>query len=501
MPELLKVRGITKRFPGVVALNGVDLTVDEGEVHGLLGENGAGKSTLVKILAGAYVPDAGEVWLGESKLKSGDPLRSRAQGIAVIHQELMLAPDLPVYENVFLGNPLLRLVGVVSCVDRKTMIAEARRVLEEIGFNINPTDRVRDLSVASQQGVEIARALWGKSSLVIMDEPTALLPRAEVARLFDAIRKLKSRGVSVIYITHRLREIFEITDKVTVLRDGRVIGTRRTAETSADELILMMTGRRIENLFPWNAARAVSARQAKVVLEVSGLKDGRGKVKGASFLLRRGEILGVAGLVGSGKSELVRCVFGADRMQEGCVKVFGREARIRSPRQAIAMGISYLPNDRRAEGLFLPMAVTPNVSMPTLDSFASYGVIDSQKEKCLCGEVCNSVKLRAPGLETPVWTLSGGNQQKCVLARWLMARSKIMLMDEPTRGIDVGAKAEIYALIDAFASEGNSVVFVSSELPELLGVCDRIIVMSRGEVSGEFYHEDATEEAILRRMF
>ena len=487
---LLRMHGVAKRFPGVVALDGVDLEVRSGEVHVLLGENGAGKSTLVKILAGAVRRDAGTLEIEGRPCALATPREAQAAGVSVIYQEFNLVPGLTVAENIFLGRePRGFLPGVI---DQARMIRQAGDLLGSLGVAIDPRTLVRRLGVAEQQMVEVAKALSVEAKIVVMDEPTSALSDREIARLFQVIRKLRSRGVALIYISHRLDELFQIGDRVTVLRDGRLIGTRVIAESSRAELIRLMVGRDLNEQFPpRNAAPGAE------VLRVEGLTR-RGVLEGISFTLHRGEVLGLTGLMGAGRTELARALFGADPIDAGRVWIRGREVVIRSPRHAIRLGLGFLTEDRKRQGLILAHSVMQNVCLASLDRFSSGGVMRAARERAEASRLASELRVRTPSLGERVLNLSGGNQQKVVLAKWLCRSADILVFDEPTRGIDVGAKAEIYQLVRRLAAAGKGILMISSELPEIIGLSDRILVMNRGRLVGEFGAADAAPEAILR---
>jgi ribose transport system ATP-binding protein len=473
---ILEVRKISKSFPGVRALNNVDLRIWPGEVHALMGENGAGKSTLMKILSGAYRPDSGQILIDGKGVQFRNPHDARAAGIGIIYQELTVTPNLTVTGNVFLGSELKRF-GFMK--DTATMDRKTREVLHRLGTRFQASDRAANLLVAEQQQVEIARALFHRSRVLVMDEPTAALSDRETVRLFEIVRQLRSEGLAIIYISHRMAEVYELADRLSVLRDGEYVGELKRAEFSADKVIEMMVGRRVEEFYEHNHHTAGS-----VVLDVRDMDDGK-RVKHASFQLRQGEVVGLAGLVGAGRTELARLVFGADKRKSGEVFLNGRKLRINRPQDAIRSGIGYVPEDRKLQGVFLQMSSAANITMNIIGRYAAGGVLNFGKLKERAKAEIEALRVRTASLASAAGGLSGGNQQKLLLARWLEINPKVLLLDEPTRGVDVGAKAEIYALIQRLVGKGMAVLFISSELPEIVGVCDRVLVMREGEISGE----------------
>jgi len=486
---ILEMRGICKSFPGVRALDHVDLTVQRGEVHAIVGENGAGKSTLMKILAGAYTKDEGEILFNGSPVEIYNPLEAQALGIAIIYQEFNLAPHLSAAANIFIGRePRARFLGLIK---RRKIREDARRLFEQLGADIDPAEEVGRLSVCCQQITEIARALSMASSALIMDEPTSALPEAEVQMLFDVIRRLKSQGVTILYISHNIDEVFEITDTITVLRDGKRIGTRPAADLDREQVVHMMVGRTIEE-----TERREGVQFGDEVLRVEGLcRDD--VLQDISFFLRRGEILGIAGLLGSGRTELLRCLFGADRKTSGKVYVDGHPCDIRHPIDGVRSGMGFMPEDRKQQGLFLGLATRENVTAASLGTLARFGLINRLAERGMVDGYIKSLDIRVSSQEQKAVNLSGGNQQKVVLARWLALRPKVLLLDDPTRGIDVGARAAIHDLIVSLADQGVGIVFVSSELPEVLKISDRILAIADGQIMGEFTHDEATQEKIM----
>ncbi len=490
---LLRVRGVSKAFPGVQALSGINLDVQHGEVHAVLGENGAGKSTLVKILAGAYEPDDGEIEFEGVAARIRDPQHAIALGISTIHQEFNLLPDMTAAENILLGRePAGRWPGTI---DRAKLHRAADELLAQIGATFSAGRRVGDLSVAEQQLVEIAKALAIDTRLIILDEPTATLTDHETERLFAIIRSLAQRGVGVIYISHRLEEARQIATRVTVLRNGKHIATVAMADIDIGGLIRLMVGRDIGERFP-----RTPSSPGEVVLAVEGLTR-RPWFEDVSFQVRRGEILGLAGLIGAGRTELARAIFGLDKVEAGRIVIDGHEVRLGSPADAVAAGIAYLPEDRKAAGLALVRPVSENLTMTVLDRITPRGIVRQDLERRFCDAEVARLDIRAPSLATEVQYLSGGNQQKVVLGKWLARGAHIFIFDEPTRGVDVGAKVQIYHLIGQIAASGAAVIMISSELPEILGMADRIVVMAFGRVTGVLAHDEADAQKVLELAF
>ena len=486
----LELRGITRRFPGVVALNGVSLDVRAGEVHALLGENGAGKSTLIKTIAGVYHPDAGEIRIDGQPARIRNPHDAQALGISTIYQEFTLAPDMSVAENVFLGREPLR-VRALSIIDRTELIRRTRDVLASLDLQIDPEATVKHLGVAQQQMVEIAKALSLDARLIVMDEPTATLTSHEIDRLFETIRHLKERGVAIVYVSHRLEEVKAIADRATILRDGTYVATVPVASTTVDEMIRLMVGRDLKDKFP-----KVAVEPGEEMLRVEELTR-KGVLHGVSFHVRRGEIVGIAGLVGSKRTETARAIFGADPLDGGRIFLRGKQMRMRTPADAIRNHIALVPEDRKRHGIFASLPVRSNVVMSGLGQFLRAGLLDLRRERQRAQEFVSSLRVATPDLEKWVRDLSGGNQQKVVIAKWLNTNAELFLFDEPTRGIDVGGKIEVYRLMGELVSRGAAIVMISSELPEILGMSDRILVMRDGRICGEFDRADATEENIL----
>jgi ribose transport system ATP-binding protein len=483
----LEMRGIRKTFPGVVALDGVDLTLDAGEVHVLLGENGAGKSTLMKILSGACRRDAGSIRINGVDAAIQSPRDAIAQGIRVIYQELNLVPHLSVAENIFLGRAPTRIPGVI---DWRRLHADTARLLGDLGLAIPPPTRVRHLSLAQRQMVEIAKALKDDASILVMDEPTSALTAREVDQLFALIARLVARGVAIVYITHRLDEVSRVGTRVSVLRDGRHVATRLLAETTVPELVRLMANRDLAEHFPRRRTPP-----GDELLRLEGV--GRGHVlHDITLSLRAGEIVGVAGLLGAGRSELARVIAGADRATTGTISIRGRATAVRSPAVAIRAGIGLLPEDRKADGLVALLTVARNIALPHGRRLARFGVLSAGREAALAEPLVRDLRVKATPAQ-PVRLLSGGNQQKVVLGKWLAGDARIFIFDEPTRGVDVGAKVEIYHLMNRLTAGGAGIVMVSSELPELLGMSDRILVMHRGRIQAEFDAREATQERVL----
>ena len=486
---VLEMRGIDKSFPGAHALRSVDLAVRPGEVLGLVGENGAGKSTLVKILSGAYTRDAGEIHVGGARVENADPQEMIERGVAIIYQEPALAPHLSVGENIFMGRLPTSARGLV---DRRRLAEQTAVVAERLGLDLDPRRRVGTLSVARRQMVEIAKALSRDARLIVLDEPSAVLADAELEGLFRVMRRLTEKGVSFIYISHRLNEVFRVTDRVTVMKDGRVVATTPTSELTSEQLVRQMVGRDLGDIY--GERRAVPS--AETVLAVRGLTR-EGVFLDIDLTVRAGEIVGIAGLAGSGRTEVLRAIHGADPIDGGEVEVFGKAVRIESPREAIALGIGLLTEDRKADGLLLNQAVATNVTLARMEDVAPGGVINARRERSIVRDHIARLSIRTTGPLARVRNLSGGNQQKVILAKWLHARCRILLIDEPTRGVDVGAKREIYGLLRDLAASGVAIVMVSSELPEVLGISDRIVVMREGRITATFDRAEATEERIM----
>ena len=484
---IIEMKDITKRYPGVVALDGIRLQVKKGEVHALLGENGAGKSTLIKTLAGAIHPDEGEILVEGKAYRYLEPRLAMELGIGVIYQEFNLIPYLTVANNIFLGNEPVK----GTSIDEKTCIKECEKVFKRLGITLDPRAQVKTLSVAYQQLVEIAKAVSKNAKVLIMDEPTAALSGKEVDMLLDLVRKLRDEGISVIYISHRLEELFEVADRVTVLRDGQYIETLDVKDCTRPRLIASMVGREMGENYPQGKYGT-----EEVVLEARHLTNE--KIKDVSFKLHKGEILGFGGLVGAGRTEVARAVFGADKYQ-GELYLNGEQVHIRCPGDAVKNGIAFITEDRKQQGLLMKLSIRENVTISYLGHMLRHGIsLDLKREKQLVEEYRQQLNIKTPSIEQLVSNLSGGNQQKVVLAKWLLTNSKIIIFDEPTRGIDVGVKFEIYQIMRDLAKQGISIIMISSDMPELLGVSDRIVVMKEGRLVGELAGDEIQQENVMQ---
>ena len=485
---LLQMKNIHKRFPGVYALKSVNFELKAGEVHGLLGENGAGKSTLMKVLAGIYDVDEGEIYIDGRKVEINDVKDSQKAGVSIIHQELVLVPYMSVAENIFSGREP---VGRLGFVKKDEMLAQAQKLLDSFDLGIDASRLVVDLNIAQRQMVEIARAISFNSKILVMDEPTSSLTEKEVEFLFKTIESLKAKGVGIVYISHRMAELFRITDRITVMRDGQYIGTRVTKETNVDELISMMVGRELTDYY-----HRTFHELGEVTLEVKNLTR-NGVFKDVSFSLRKEEILGFSGLVGAGRSEIMKAIFGLDPIDSGEIYIEGKKVEIKSPRDAMNLGIALVPENRKDEGLILKSSVGYNMTLRVLDEFIKFIRVNRAKENEIIDTYVQELGIKTPSRSQSVANLSGGNQQKVVIAKWLAAKPKILILDEPTRGVDVGAKAEIYAIMNNLVQTGVSIIMISSELPEIINMSDRVAVVHNGSIKGILNKDELSQEKIM----
>ena len=485
---VLEMRHIAKAFGKFYALKGVDLAVWPGEIHALMGENGAGKSTLMKILAGAYTATSGEILIDGKPQTIRGPKDALAAGITLIYQEMQLAPNLTVAENIFLGSELAR----GGLVQRKAMLSQAQAVIDRLGAQFRASDRVMTLTIAEQQQVEIARALHRQSRILVMDEPTAALSSRETQRLFELILRLRDEGMAIIYISHRMAEVYELSDRVSVLRDGQYVGSLVRDKLNAPELVRMMVGRPLSDLF--NKERDIPRGQPR--LRVEDLTDG-GKVKPSSLVVHAGEIVGLAGLVGAGRSELAQLIFGVRKATGGVIEIDGEPVVIHSPREAIDHGIGFLTENRKEQGLFLELAAQENITMATLERDATWGMLNRRKAQTISDDAIQLLNIRVPHAQVRAGGLSGGNQQKLLISRWVAIGPRILILDEPTRGVDVGAKSEIYRIMNDMARQGVAILMISSELPEVVGMSDRVYVMREGTIAGELQSGDISQEQIM----
>ncbi len=483
----LRMRGISKIFPGVKALSNVNLTVEFGRVHAIVGENGAGKSTLMKVLSGTYLPTTGTTEIAGVEVRMRKPADAQRLGIRMVHQELNLVPDLSVAENVYLG----RMPRRWGLADRAAMIRDTAAILEELGTPIDPRARLGDLSISQQQLVEIAKAYSADPRIIVLDEPTSSLSEHETAALFRILRRMKQAGIAIVYISHRLKEVLEIADDVTILRDGSMVDTRPAEGITAAEMIRLMVGREVTNVFPKTPSRI-----GEPVLRVVGLGDGY-NFRDVGFDVRAGEILGLTGLVGAGRTELAKAIFGLAGLAAGRIEINGRPVTIRSPADAVKAGIAYVPEDRKEDGIIPSMNVRENISLPVLRRLSRFGRVSLGADRALAAKYAGDLSIVPPDPERRIDLLSGGNQQKAVISRWLSANPSVLILDEPTRGVDVGAKAEIHRIIGELVAGGMAVVMISSELPEVLGVCDRVVVMRDGHASAPVARDDLSEEGIM----
>jgi ribose transport system ATP-binding protein len=484
---LLRLQGVSKRYGPTRALDSVDFDLQSGEVHALMGENGAGKSTLMKILAGNELCDSGSIWIDGDLVEIKSPRDAKALGIAIIHQELNTVPAMTVAENLWLGEEPKTRAGLL---DRRLMVSVARDKLRRIGAPINPTTPLGDLSIGMQQMVEIARAVGADARILVLDEPTAALSRSEALHLYAVIADMKASGVGLVYISHRMEEVWQLADRVTVFRDGKLVGTKPRAEVSPPDIVRMMVGRPLEDLYVHDD-RTVGAP----VLEVQGLVGE--KVGPVDLHVNAGEVVGVAGLVGSGRTELARVIFGVDHRLEGQVLLNGQPLNSRSPKEVIASGVGMVPESRKEQALFPTHSVANNISLSSLKRYCTFGVLHRRAIRREVETQMERLDLRADAINLPVKSLSGGNQQKAALARWLMSDSTCLILDEPTRGVDIGAKSEIYAIINQLSAAGKAILVISSDLPEVVGISDRILIMRQGRVVGELNADVATEENVM----
>ncbi|ETT66281.1 sugar ABC transporter ATP-binding protein [Paenibacillus sp. FSL H8-0457] len=488
---LIQMEGIMKEFPGVLALNNCRFDLRAGEVHALMGENGAGKSTLMKILTGVYQKDAGTIEFKGQPVELSNPKAAQDAGISMIHQELNLAPDLTVAQNIFIGREPRRKLRLF--LDDRALHRQVKELFERMGLDMDPSIKVSELTVAKQQMVEIAKALSYNADVLVMDEPTAALSETEIEDLFRIIRQLRESGVGIVYISHRMDEIKRITDRITVMRDGQYIDTVSTAEVTTQDIISKMVGRQIYE----TSKPERTAGERETVLEVIGLNQGR-NLKDINLTLKKGEILGIAGLVGAGRTELARAIFGADRIQSGEIRAHGRKVTIKGPHDAVRQGIGYLSEDRKRYGCVVDLDVKSNVAIASYGSFLRPGGwMNTARIREQAEDMVSRLKVKTPHVDQEVKFLSGGNQQKVVIGKWLTRDCDILIFDEPTRGIDVGAKSEIYRLLNDLAAQGKSIIMISSELPEILRMSHRILVMCEGRITGELDHEEATQESIM----
>lgn len=489
MQPLLQAINVSKQFPGTLALDGVQLELLRGEIHAVMGENGAGKSTLMKILSGVHLADSGQIMMDGAPIAPTNPRDALMLGIATVYQELSMVPTLTVAENIFPGHLPTNRLGMVNY---RQLYQNAVQILDKMNVHVDPRALVETLSIANQQLIEISKALSSNCKVLILDEPTSALTDTEADHLLNLLRRLASEGVSILYISHKLNEVFALAQRVTVLRDGKYIGTETVADVTPDHIIRMMVGRELGAMYPEKTSEVGS-----VLLDVQDLRLPNADVSN-SFQLKQGEVLGFAGLIGSGRSELARAIFGADPKTGGQLFLNGAPVDFRSPQDAIRHGVGYLPEDRKAAGLFLDMSIRLNVEAAVIPEVSSNGFLAPAKEKVLAEGYVQQLAISTPGIEQEVRRLSGGNQQKALLAKWLAIKPKILIVDEPTRGIDVGAKKEIHFLLRRLVESGVGVIIISSELPEILGMSDRILVMHEGRIAAEYMADDATEEKIIR---
>ena len=486
---MIEMTGISKSFDGNTVLKDVQFSLEKGEIHALMGENGAGKSTLMKILTGIHTHDTGEIKLKGELVNFKNPKEAERAGIAVIHQELNILPDLTVAENLFLGNE--KVFGKSGILKTKQMNAEAKKILSGLGLNEDVKTLTSELSVGKQQIIEIAKAMSSNAEVIIMDEPTAALTEREIESLFETIKGLQANGVSFVYISHRMEEIFSICDRITILRDGDFVGVKKIKETSFDEIVQMMVGRELGERFP-----ARNSTIGEVKLAAQGLTR-NGYFEDISFELRKGEVLGISGLMGAGRTEVVQSLFGYRKLNKGNLILDGKPVKIKSPLQAKKLGFGYVTEDRKSEGLIVEFSVKENLSLTNFQKVSSNGIINTRREKELYDEMVERLGVRVSGPEQAAKSLSGGNQQKVVIAKWLGIEPEVLILDEPTRGVDVGAKKEIYTIINELAEKGVAILMISSELPEIIGMADRVLVMHEGNLMAELSKDEMTQERIM----
>ena len=491
--NILQVQNLSKAFLGMKALDNIQFDLKKGEVHALMGENGAGKSTFMKILMGMLTPDSGEIIFEGEALKKYNVNEILHKGISMIHQEILVVPELTVAQNIFLG----RETNYWNWLNDKRINQKAQELLKLMGVNINAQSKIKNLSIAEMQMVEIAKAISNNAKVIIMDEPTSALSDKEVSMLFKIIKDLKAKGVAIIYISHKMDEIYEITDRITILRDGKYIATKNTSELDKNELIALMVGREIESLFPVNNSIRVETECSPAVLSVQNLNK-KGKFKDINFEVFAGEVLGIAGLMGAGRTEIARAIFGLDKFESGEITLKGQKIKIKSPQDAIKKGIGYVSEDRKALGFIPALSVKENISLSSLADFSKAWFVNATNEKEATTQLANDLKIKATSINQKVMNLSGGNQQKVVIGRVLLSSPSIIILDEPTRGIDVGAKFEIYKLIKQLTEKGVAIIMISSELPEILGMSDRILVLSKGKQTALLSKKEATQEKIMQ---
>ncbi|HWK24155.1 MAG TPA: sugar ABC transporter ATP-binding protein [Ureibacillus sp.] len=487
---MIQMSGISKAFNGNVVLENVQFELANGEIHALMGENGAGKSTMMKILSGIYTKDTGEIKVDGQAVQFKSPKDAEKLGINVIHQELNILPDLTVAQNLFLGKELT--YGKTGILKNRQMEKEASQLLSKLGLDINPRTRTGDLSVGKQQIIEIAKAIASDAKYIVMDEPTAALTDREIETLFKTVNELKAKGISFVYISHRMEEIFAICDRITILRDGQYVGVRNIPETNFDEIVAMMVGRQLGERFP-----SRNSKIGETKLEVRNLTS-NGVFKDISFKLRKGEVLGVAGLMGAGRTEVAQTLFGYRKTNSGEILIDGKKATIKSPIEALKNGIGFVTEDRKTQGLVLDFSIKENITLANLEKCSASGIMKNEKENKMVSKYIEDLKIRTSGPEQSAKSLSGGNQQKVVIAKWLGTEPEILILDEPTRGVDIGARKEIYHIINQLAEAGVAILMISSELPEVIGMADRVIVMREGKLTGEVMKEHMTQEVIMQ---